>query len=133
MSVRSPERNTSEAQFLTTARELERETRRRCVNGPKRYTFYGLQELWQTSRWIHREVGRANFFPTTKDEADERRKHFKEALSWAQDYNTQLSLLLDDQIFTPTGARCMSNLLRDEIKLIKAVMKSDKSRFANLP
>ena len=132
MSVTKPNRETSKAQFVTTARELEKETRQRCVNGPKRYTFYGLQELWQTSRKIHSAVTKASPYPKTKKQLEKREELLEEALRILDDYNAQLSLLLDDQIFSPAGAKKMSTLMTEEGKLISGVMKSDRTRFANL-
>ena len=132
MSVTKPNRETSSAQFVTTARKLEQETRRRCVSGPKRYTFYGLQELWQTARRVHSAVTRAAPFPGSRKQADRREALLREALEWLDDYNGQLSLLLDDQIFTIAGAAAMTQLMVEEGKLIKAVIKSDKARFADL-
>lgn len=102
------------------------------MSGPKRYTFFGLQELWMTSRRIHSAVTMASKYPATRKQAEKREELLYEALRQLDDYNAQLSLLLDDQIFTPTGAKLMSSLMSEAGKLIAGVIKSDRTRFTNL-
>ena len=134
MSVLLKNRNESEAQFINTARELEAKTRRRCVNAPKRYTFYGLQELWATARRIHSYTKQANsVFPTNQREAQIRRDFFIHARTNLQDYVSQLELLLEDNILTPTAGEELARLVAYEDRLVKAVMKSDKARYKDLP
>ena len=133
MSVRLKNRKTSEAQFLSTARSLELETRKRCISAPKRYTFYGLQEIWATARRIHGNVKKANtVFPTNNHEFQTRRDFLILANAELQDYISQLEGLLEDQVFTPTAAKILSDLASSEERLIKALMKSDKTRFEKL-
>ena len=134
MSVTVPNRGKSDAEFLKVARELEKETRRRCVNGPKRYTFFGLQELWMTTRRIYREIKKANsIFPGSQHEAQLRRDHLIEARADIEDFNSQIELLLEDNILTPKSTEIISDLAATEDALIKGLMKSDRSRYANLP
>ena len=133
MSVLLKDRKESEAQFIYTARELEAKTRRRCVNAPKRYTFYGLQELWATSRRIHSNVKQANsVFPANQHEAQIRRDFFIHARAELQDFISQLELFLEDGIMTPAAADELAGLVDKEDRLVKAVMKSDKTRYENL-
>jgi len=134
MSVIKSKRTTSDAQFLNTARELERKTRQACLHAPKRYTFFGIQEFYLTSRKIHSCVKRANTInPTNKNDASERRKLFIEAMCWLQDYVSQLELLIEDGIFTPSQDENLPDLVDLEARLIKGTMKSDRERFKNLP
>jgi len=134
MSVIRSKRSTSDMQFLNTARELESKTRHRCVNGPKRYTFYGLKELWETSRRIHAGVKEGNsVFPTNQHEAQIRRDYFIKAHSACQDYISQIELFLEDGILTPEIVEELIGLVDTEITLVKAVMKSDKARYKDLP
>ena len=134
MSVPAPQRKKPPPQFLTTARSLERETRRRCVNGPKRYTFFGLQELWQTSRKIHSAAKRANtIWPTNQHEARTRIDLLIEALTYLEDYDSQLELLMEDDIFTAAGSKVISDLMKDDIKLVKGAIKTDRARYKELP
>lgn len=134
MSVLLKNRHESEAQFIHTARELEAKTRRRCVNAPKRYTFYGLQELWATARRIHSDVKQANsVFPANQHEVQIRKDFFIRARAELQDYISQLELLLEDGILTTTAADELAGLVDQEDRLVKAVMKSDRTRYANLP
>lgn len=134
MSVLLKNRHESEAQFIHTARDLEAKTRRRCVNAPKRYTFYGLQELWATARRIHSDVKQANsVFPANQHEVQIRRDFFIRARAELQDYISQLELLLEDGILTPTAAEELAGLVDQEERLVKAVMKSDRTRYAKLP
>lgn len=134
MAVHKSERQESEVQFLHTARELESKTRRRCVAAPKRYTFYGLQELWATARRIHSCVKQANsVYPLNQHEAQIRRDHFINAHTALQDYVSQLELLASDDILPPNAVEELAKLSYTEDKLIKAVVKSDRARYAKLP
>ena len=134
MAVLVPNRTKSDAQFLNTARELEKCTRKRCISAPKRYTFYGLQELWQTSRRIHSGVKRGNsIYPNNQHEAQMRRDCFMQARADIQDYVSQLELLLDDQILGIPAGEELSGLVGKEDGLIQSLMKSDKARYASLP
>lgn len=134
MAVLVPNRTKSDAQFLNTARELEKCTRRRCISAPKRYTFYGLQELWQTARCIYGGVKRGNsIFPSNQHEAQMRRDCFIQARADIQDYVSQLELLLEDQILSIAAGEELSTLVRQEDSLIQSLMKSDKGRYATLP
>ena len=133
MSVIKSKRSVSTMQFLQTARELEKETRRLCVNGPKRYTFFGLQDLWQTSREVYGCVKKGNsVYPTNQHEVQMRRDYFITAGCELQDYISQLELLIDDGIIPPAAAERVSTLVSTEIGLIKALLKSDKERYRNL-
>lgn len=130
MSVRVPNRSTSEAQFVKTARDLEQETRIRCVKAPKRYTFYGLHEFWLTSRRIHSCVTKANSKTLFYEKRYiKRRELLSDALCEIDDYVDQLGCLIDCQVLTETTGKVLSALVDKEENLIKAVLKSDKKRF----
>lgn len=134
MSVIKSKRSTSDMQFLHTARTLEVQTRRRCVAAPKRFTFYGLTELWLTARRIHGNVKKGNsVYPQNQHEVQIRRDYFIYANSELQDYVSQLETLMEDNVLPPTAGEELSALIDEESRLIKAVMKSDKSRYADLP
>ena len=133
MSVLLKNRHESEAQFIHTARELEAKTRRKCIGAPKRYTFYGLQELWATARRIHSNVKQANsVYPVNQHEAQMRRDFFISARAELQDYISQLELLFNDRILLPEACEELVELVDKEDHSIKAVMKTDRSRYANL-
>ena len=130
MSVREPERDVSSAQFVMTARQLEKETRDRCIKAKKRYTFFGLQDIWHTSRMIHSDVSQANSKTLLYEKRFAKRREFlSDALCKIDDYNDQLGMLVDDNVFTTTDSEVLSALVDKEEKLIKAVLKSDRDRF----
>lgn len=133
MSVIKSKRSTSDAQFLNTARELESKTRRACLRCPKRYTFYGLQELWQTSRRVYSNVKKANSInPKNSHEFQIRKDLFIQAMIELQDYVSQLEIMTEDGIFTPAAESTLPEVVDKEIKLIKGVMKSDRARYQGL-
>ena len=134
MSVIRSKRSTSDAQFLNTARELESKTRHACLRCPKRYTFFGLQDLWKTAREIHSYVKKANSVnPSNQHEVQIRKDFFIYAITAVQDYVSQLELLLEDRIFTPAQQEKLPELAELEFRLIKGTMKSDKARYKDLP
>ena len=133
MSVPRSSRSTSDMEFIAKARELESETRRKCVNSPKRYTFYGLQELWMTSRRIYAYVKKANsVFPTNKHELQIRRDYLIRANCELQDYISQVELLTEDFVLIPEHSKKLMAIVDTELRLVKAVMKKDRERWKNL-
>ena len=134
MSVIKSNRAVSDTQFLYLARELESKTRRRCLSAPKRFTFYGLQELWLSARRTYEGVKKGNsVYPHNQHEVQIRRDFFICAGVELQNYISQLELLVEDGVFSPETIRELSDIVNQEIRLIKAVIKSDKDRYSNLP
>ena len=60
MSVYKALRGDSSVQFVETARKLAVHTRKCCLKMPKRYTFYGAQELSALADTVYNEVKMAN-------------------------------------------------------------------------
>ena len=80
MSVYKALRGDSSVQFVETARKLAVHTRKCCLKMPKRYTFYGAQELSALADTVYNEVKMANsVFPGNQHEAQLRRDHLIEA------------------------------------------------------
>ena len=133
MSVVKSKRGISRVQFLHTARELERDTKRVCIKAPKRYTFYGLQELWKTSRDIHSNLVMANsIYPTNAHEAQVRIDCEMKAIALIYDYATQLEILAFDNVILASDIERLSNILNDEKNLVKGLLQSDRSRYKGL-
>ena len=83
MSVYKALRGDSSVQFVETARKLAVHTRKCCLKMPKRYTFYGAQELSALADTVYNEVKMANsVFPGNQHEAQLRRDHLIEAELW---------------------------------------------------
>lgn len=98
---------------------------------PKRYTFYGAQELSALADTVYNEVKMANsVFPGNQHEAQLRRDHLI----------GQLGIMSDLLKQNPEKLRWLDNaleewasLIAEEAKLISGVKKSDRERFKNLP
>ena len=141
MSVYKALRGDSSVQFVETARKLAVHTRKCCLKMPKRYTFYGAQELSVLADTVYNEVKMANsVFPGNQHEAQLRRDHLIEANATLQALIGQLGIIADLLKQNPEKLRWLDNsveewasLISEEAKLISGVKKLDKERFKNLP
>ena len=80
MSVIKSKRNTSDMEFIANARKLQIYTVKKCINFPKRYTFYISQPIANASTRIYEDVRRANsIYPLNQHEAQMRRDCFLRA------------------------------------------------------
>lgn len=93
MSVPRSKRATSEMEFVHTARELQIYTIKKCVNFPKRYTFYISQPIANASTRIHEYVKMANsIYPTNQHEAQIRRDYLLRANAELQSMVSQIEV-----------------------------------------
>ena len=93
MSVIKSKRSTSDMEFLATARKLEIYTIQKCVNFPKRYTFYVSQPLAAAATRIYEDVKRANsIYPLNQHEVQIRRDYFLHANAELQSMISQLEV-----------------------------------------
>ena len=96
MSVYKALRGDSPVQFVETARKLAVFTRKNCLKMPKRYTFYGAQELSALADAVYNEVKMANsIFPGNQADAQLRRNHLTEANAALQALVGQLGIMAD--------------------------------------
>ncbi len=141
MSVYKALRGDSPVQFVETARKLAVFTRKNCLKMPKRYTFYGAQELSALADAVYNEVKMANsIFPGNQADAQLRRNHLTEANAALQALVGQLGIMADLLKQNPEKLTWLDNALEewaimitDEAKLISGVKKSDKERYKKLP
>lgn len=93
MSVIKSKRSTSDMEFLATARKLEIYTIQKCVNFPKRYTFYVSQPLAAAATRIYEDVKRGNsIYPLNQHEVQIRRDYFLHANAELQSMISQLEV-----------------------------------------
>lgn len=134
MSVIRSQRSTSDMQFLATARALQIYTIRRCVGFPKRYTFYVSQPLAAIGTRIYEDVKRGNsIYPTNQHEVQIRRDYFMHALAELQNMISQLEVASELFGVESSIMQGWMELVDSEIRLLKAVQKSDKARYKDLP
>ena len=134
MSVLRGDRNESKMQFLFNARELQIYTIRKCVNFPKRYTFYVSQQIANSATRVYECVKKGNsIYPLNKHEAQMRRDYFHEANAELQSLISQIEVA--KELFE-IEAKTMEHWLGyidDEIRLLKALMKTERERYKDLP
>jgi hypothetical protein len=134
MSVIRSARSVSEVQFLHTARELQIYTVQKCVGFPKRYTFYVSQPLAAVATRIYEDVKRGNsIYPANQHEVQLRRDYFLQALAELQNLISQVEVAYELFRFDANIMEHWMELVDTEMKLIKALLKSDKSRYKDLP
>lgn len=133
ISVIKSKRNTSKMEFIHTARALQLYTIRKCVNFPKRYTFYISQPLVASATNIYACVLKGNgMYPTNQHEVQKRRDVFLDAYAELNNFSAQLELAYEIIEFKPDVLKHWSGLVYKEFSLVKAVLKSDKARFKDL-
>ena len=134
MSVIRSARSVSEVQFLHTARELQIYTVQKCVGFPKRYTFYVSQPLAAVATRIYEDVKRGNsIYPANQHEVQLRRDYFLQALAELQNLISQVEVAYELFRFDTNIMEHWMELVDTEMKLVKALLKSDKSRYKDLP
>lgn len=134
MSVIKSKRNTSDMEFLATARKLEIYTIRKCVGFPKRFTFYVSQPLANATTRIYEEVKRGNsIYPLNQHEAQMRRDCFLRAYAELQSLISQLEIAQEIFGVETDTMRGWMELVDQEMRLIKALMKKDRERYRELP
>ncbi len=134
MSVIRSARSVSDVQFLYTARELQIYTIRKCVSFPKRYTFYVGQPLAAAATRVHEDVKRGNsIYPANQHEVQLRRDYFLQAVAELQNLVSQVEVAYELFRFDTNIMEHWMELVDTEIKLVKALLKSDKSRYKDLP
>ena len=134
MSVVRSKRNNSSVEFIHTARELQIYSIQKCVGFPKRYTFYVSQHIADSATRIHEYVKMANsVFPTNQHEAQIRRDYLIRAN--AELYSLVSQIEVAEQLFgiESEKIRHWMDIVDREINLVKAVMRSDKERYKDLP
>ena len=134
MSVPKHLRGESELEFIYCARKLQVHTIRKCANFPKKYRFSISNPLELSAREIHGNVKKGNsIYPRNQHEFQMRRDYFLRAYAELYDFASQLEIAkelietLDDDAFL-----FWISIVRQEIKLVKGIMDSDKRRFKNL-
>lgn len=134
MSVIKSERSTSEMQFLYTARELQIYSIKKCVNFPKRYTFYVSQPLANIATRIYENVKLGNsIYPTNKHEAQIRMDYFLKAKAELNNMVSQVEVAKELFSIGPDVVKHWMVLISTEIKLVSAVIKTDRAKYKNLP
>ena len=134
MSVIKSKRSTSEMEFLYNARQLHIHTIRKVANFPKRYTFYVGQPIAACATRIHECVKCANsIYPLNQHEVQIRRDYFLRANA---ELNNLVSLIeVANELFgiDMDAMKYWMDMVEYEIRLVKAVMKSDRERYKELP
>ena len=134
MSVIKSQRNISEMEFIANARKLQIFTVRKCVSFPKRYTFYVSQPIANSATRIYEDVRRANsIYPLNQHEAQMRRDCFLRANAELYSLISQIEVAQELFGIEMGVMQNWLDIIDFEIRLVKAVMKSDRERYKNLP
>ena len=133
MSVIKSKRSESEMQFIHTARELQIYSIQKCVNFPKRYTFYVSQHIAASATRVHECVKMANsIYPLNDHEVQMRRDYLLRANAELNSLVSQLEVAhelfgIDERVM-----KHWMELVEKEIRLVKGAMKKDRERYRHL-
>ena len=134
MSVIKSKRAVSDMEFLYNARKLQIYSIKKCVNFPKRYTFYVSQPLANAATRIYEQVKKGNsIYPTNQHEAQLRRDCFIKANAELQSMVSQLEVAQELFGIEMNTLKFWADIVDTEIRLVKAVMKADRTRYKDLP
>ena len=115
-------------EFLATARKLQIYTIQKCVNFPKRYTFYVSQPLANAATRIYEDVKRGNsIYPLNQHEVQMRRDFFLQSMI------SQLEVAQELFGIEMETLKYWMDIVDTEIRLVKAVIKNDRARYKDLP
>ena len=134
LSVIKSKRDESEIEFVHTARQLQIHTIQKCVNFPKRYTFYVSQPIAACATRIHEYVKCANsIYPLNQHEAQLRRDYMLRANAELNSLVSQIEVA--NELFGIEGDKLKywMDIVEKEMRLVKGTMKKDRERYKNLP
>ena len=132
MSVPKGQRTTSEIQFLYTARELQLHTIRKCVNFPKRYTFYVSQHLVACATRIHEYVKIGNsIYATNAHEAQLRIDYFIKAKAEVNNIVSQIEVACELFEIDDKAMIYWMELVKKENELLKGLLRSERAKLKN--
>ena len=134
MAVIKSKRNTSEMEFLAAARKLEIYTIQKCVNMPKRYTFYVSQPIANAATRVYEDVKRGNsIYPLNQHEVQMRRDYFLNAYAELQSMVSQLEVAQELFGIEMETMKYWMEMIDTEMRLVRAVLKNDRARYKELP
>lgn len=120
-------------EFIYTARRLQIYTIQKCVNFPKRYTFYISQPIAESATHIHENVKMANsIYPTNAHEVQLRRDYLLQANAQLNSLVSQIEVAHELFGLEPNVMKYWMDLVDSEIHLVKGVLKKDKERYKNI-
>ena len=121
-------------EFIANARKLEIYSIQKCVGFPKRYTFYVSQPIANAATRIYEDVKRGNsIYPLNQHEVQLRRDCFIRANAELQSMISQLEVAQELFGIDMDTLMFWMNIIDTEIRLVKAVIKSDRERYKDLP
>ena len=133
MSVIKSKRTQSEMQFIYTARELQIYSIQKCVGFPKRYTFYVSQPIANAATRIHEYVKMANsIYPLNAHEVQMRRDYLLRANAELNSLVSQIEVAGELFGLDPNIVKHWMDLVDQEIRLVKGMMKKDRERYRDV-
>ena len=121
-------------EFIHTARELQIHSIRKAAGFPKRYTFYVSQHIVDAATNVHKWAKMGNsIYPTNQHEVQVRRDYMMRALAELQALVSQIEVAAELFPIDGKQMRYWMDLVNKEDRLLRAVLKSDKARYQNLP
>lgn len=134
MSVIKSKRNEAKTEFQHTARKLLIYTFQRCTHLPNRYWKYCEDNVIPKAAKISDCVDRANqIYPLNRGEAQKRRNHFLDAAAEIAPLVKQIEFLSEVIGVEKVAKAEWLDLVDEEDRLLKSIMKKDRERYKNLP
>ena len=117
-------------EFLANARKLQIYTIQKCVNFPKRYTFYVSQPIANAAVRVYEDVKKGNsIYPLNQHEVQMRRDCFLKAYAELQSMVSQIEAAQELFGIEPETMKYWMEIVDTEIKLVRAVLKNDRARY----
>ena len=131
MPVYARERKTTQAQYVATAQKLQAEIMIFCMNEKrfsKKYRFMLVQDIInKSSEFADNVIGSNAVFPNTEEKLALRKRYLERAIiNIDQLENKFLLACRVIKTVTPDNLKNITNLLLDELALLRATLKNAK-------
>ena len=131
MPVYARERKTTQAQYVATAQKLQAEIMIFCMNEKrfsKKYRFILVQDIInKSSEFADNVIGSNAVFPNTEEKLALRKRYLERAIiNIDQLENKFLLACRVIKTVTPDNLKNITNLLLDELALLRATLKNAK-------
>lgn len=135
MSVKACDRNTSNMEFLKTARDIEINVIKSTINKSKKYRFF-YNKLIDMAIELVNHVKRGNsIYVENENDIMIRSQEFKLAIAECQAMTSQIEIMY--YLFRDSGISIglvenIAEMVNKEIMLLKGLLKTDREKYKKL-
>ena len=134
ISVYKNKRGESSVQFLETAREIHIHSIRQAAKIPNKFKYFLSGDIVSLAASGHLNAKKGNSInPKNQHEVQIRRDYFMSSYADYQALISQVGVAIEFAEFTDSAITTWMRMIDDEMRLLKGVIDTDKSRYKDLP